>query len=297
MAGKTTRRNRKKKSRGNVLHYQIPGLNEAIDIPFPDRKLPVCKRCKKIFKTRELCRVRDGHTSVPWNTTYLCISLDDSCITHNEKGEPRLVTEGPGGPDSFRFLARSLPGPMMPYKAKPGDIDMNTAPICLTCKQKNYTKTHCRKKQQHLFLPWSTVFVMLYAIPYTNAVSDGESSPQVPSRNAASGNSTSDNNKRSAPDRSVSPKEESASKKTKGDGYGDGDGNSEATTPSADLPSGGSDASPANGVPGIGGPSVIQKMEGSRTFLLTIQPDESSTLCVSQGSRNQGNTISIICAF
>lgn len=153
-------RNRRRDQKGNVLTYTIPGLKRSIDIPFPDRKLPVCKRCKKIYKTRELCRIRDGHTDIPWNTTYVCITLDESCFSRNASGDMRLKDE-----DSFQFNARSITGPPMPYRTKAGTLGGTKAPICMTCKDKNYTRHHCREKQQHQQLPWNTIYVMLSAAP------------------------------------------------------------------------------------------------------------------------------------
>ena len=154
-------RNRRRDVKGNILTYTIPGLKKSIDIPFPDRKLPVCKRCKKIYKTRELCRIRDGHTDVPWNTTYICLTLDESCFTRDSaSGDMRLADE-----ESHQFIARSITGPPMPYRAKPSAIGGTKAPICMTCKDKNYTRHHCREKQQHSQLPWNTVYVMLSAVP------------------------------------------------------------------------------------------------------------------------------------
>mmetsp|Transcript_16906 Transcript_16906/g.21391 ORF Transcript_16906/g.21391 Transcript_16906/m.21391 type:complete len:555 (-) Transcript_16906:177-1841(-) len=153
-------RNRRRDLKGNVLTYTVPGLKKPIDIPFPDRKLPVCKRCKKIYKTRELCRIRDGHTDIPWNTTYICITMDESCFTRNTTGDMRLKDE-----DAFQFNARSITGPPMPYRSKVGTLGGTKAPICMACKDKNYTRHHCREKQQHQQLPWNTVYVMLSAAP------------------------------------------------------------------------------------------------------------------------------------
>lgn len=161
------------------------------------------------------------------------------------------MKQGPG-PDTYRFLARSLPGPIMPYKARPGDLDLNCAPICYTCKQKNYTKTHCRKKQQHTFLPWSTVFVMLYAIPYTNAVSDAEGSPQAAGM------------KRNKPEGAIDSSEPPEDKKFK----------MEEAAPTTEPNPAVEGPSPAKSE----GLSTLDKIESSRTFLLTIQPDETSAV-------------------
>ena len=151
---------RNKQRKGNILKYTIPGLQKEIDIPFPDRKLPVCTRCKKIYKTRELCRVRDGHTDVAWNTTHLCVNLDDSCFAENARGDLCLVDES-----NMKFVANHIKGPGMPYRTKKSDALLANTPICMACKQKNYTRNHCRDKQKHRQLPWGTVYVTLSAVP------------------------------------------------------------------------------------------------------------------------------------
>ena len=72
---------KKKNTKKNTLICSVPGLNQELEIPFQSpRKLLVCKKCKKIYKMRELCCVWDGHTALPWNTAYICFLVDDSCI-------------------------------------------------------------------------------------------------------------------------------------------------------------------------------------------------------------------------
>lgn len=71
----------------NTLVCTIPGIKNPVEIAFQSRKLPVCKKCKKIYKTRDLCRVRDQHTDLPWNTTYICFLVDDSCLVKNRNGK------------------------------------------------------------------------------------------------------------------------------------------------------------------------------------------------------------------
>jgi len=129
----------------NVLTFTPKGFSHSVDVPFPDRRLPVCTRCKKYFKTRECCRTRDGHTALPWSLSYVCMTLDPSCT--DGKGK---VFDGP-------LIARALPD--QPYIMK-GEIDPMT-PICTMCKDKNYTRSYCRSKKKHPFLPWSTVYVIL----------------------------------------------------------------------------------------------------------------------------------------
>eukprot|EP00555_Chaetoceros_dichaeta_P003795 CAMPEP_0198250954 /NCGR_PEP_ID=MMETSP1447-20131203/1949_1 /TAXON_ID=420782 /ORGANISM="Chaetoceros dichaeta, Strain CCMP1751" /LENGTH=454 /DNA_ID=CAMNT_0043935871 /DNA_START=128 /DNA_END=1492 /DNA_ORIENTATION=- len=154
------KKNWSKRRKGNILKYTLPGLQNEIEIPFPDRKLPVCARCKKIYKTRELCRIRDGHTDVAWNTTHLCVSLDDSCFAQTTRGDLCLVDES-----TMKFVASTLKGPVIPYRTKKSDTLLPDTPICMACKQKNYTRNHCRDKQKHRQLPWGTVYVVLSAVP------------------------------------------------------------------------------------------------------------------------------------
>ncbi len=103
--------------------------------------------------------MRDRHTEVPWSTTYICVTLDDSCFTRNNNGEMSLVEEGP-----FRFVARSVTGPPAAYRSKGDTLGGTKAPICMACKDKNYTRHHCRVKNKHLELPWGTVYVMMSAV-------------------------------------------------------------------------------------------------------------------------------------
>ena len=257
-------RNRRKNSKGNVIKYLIPGLKNTIEIPFPDRKLPVCKRCKKIYKTRELCRIRDGHTDTPWNISYLCVTLDDSCFARDSKGNLCLLED-----DSMQFVARSLPGPPMPYCAKKGHIGGAKAPICMACKDKNYTRHHCREKQKHQQLPWGTVYVLLSATPCTSENSFA--------RNI--GNCTHDSgpNKRLASDISVSSdcssgqEDGSSSKKMKGD---------ECSTTTSDT------STPTEEEVVVS--DDIRKVESTRAFLMTINKDRSCVLRVSANDEWHG---------
>lgn len=149
----------KQKKNANTLRFTPPGFKHPIDVPFPGRSLPVCERCKKNFKTREHCRSRDCHTSLPWSDTYICITLAEGCVTDDNK-----LVDG-------HFFAKAVSN--QPYCLK-GDIDPQT-PICAPCKDKNYTRTYCRSNKKHRQLPWSTVYVVLYLVP--------EGSSQYPSEN------------------------------------------------------------------------------------------------------------------
>lgn len=72
-------------SKNNVLAFTPRGFNQEINVKFPDSRLAVCKKCKKNYKTKASCRVRNGHTGPPWNTAYICVTLDESCTGENGK--------------------------------------------------------------------------------------------------------------------------------------------------------------------------------------------------------------------
>ena len=130
----------------DFMKLEPPGLSRVLDIPFPDRKLPVCEVCKKNYKTRELCRSRDGHTGLPWTTTYICITFEPSCFDSN------------GNLYDGKFTAKALTA-QQPYCFKE-DKGCST-PICSICKEKNYTRQYCREKLKHRQLPWGAVYVSL----------------------------------------------------------------------------------------------------------------------------------------
>ena len=158
----------------NILTVLIPGFKRPLDILFPNGKLPVCKRCKRIFKTRELCRERDGHTDMPWNTTYLCFLFDDSCLGTDSAGITRIIDEDMM---NCRFTATLLDDAPDLFHLKHEEITRPHTPICSLCKKKNYTRYHCREKQQHLHLPWVTFYIKLTASP---ACERPEGSMQLP---------------------------------------------------------------------------------------------------------------------
>jgi len=151
-------RNLRRNLRRNCIELCIPGLRNIIDIPFPDSKLPVCKPCKSLFKSREHCRLRDGHTDVAWNTSYVCAILDESCFTRKSQGLC-LVDE-----DSVHFTAQSVSAPPTTLSAKNGNLGGIKAPFCMACKEKNYARYHCREMKKHQMLPWTTVYVLLSAV-------------------------------------------------------------------------------------------------------------------------------------
>mmetsp|Transcript_17094 Transcript_17094/g.22187 ORF Transcript_17094/g.22187 Transcript_17094/m.22187 type:complete len:446 (-) Transcript_17094:66-1403(-) len=140
---------------GNTLQFSLPGFPQPLRVKFPDYRLPVCEKCKKNYKTREMCRNRNGHTDLPWSPVYICVTLDPSCIDENTN---KYVKNTP-------FAIR--PSQWQPYCIKKekvaGYFDTKT-PICAACKKKNYTRSFCRERHKHRSLPWSTVYVTLTAM-------------------------------------------------------------------------------------------------------------------------------------
>lgn len=160
---------KKKSGKINTLICEVPGLSKPIEIAFNDSKLPVCSKCKKIYKTRKLCRVRDCHTDIPWNTTYICFKVDDSCL--NEKGEFDCSSD-----DDFDVELIKEEDVKTTYFAEYEKLG-DTAAICRPCKIKNYTKYHCRASNCHQNLPWTT----FYAVIKKRVTEDGKNLKKVPS--------------------------------------------------------------------------------------------------------------------
>ncbi|KAG7345994.1 hypothetical protein IV203_005061 [Nitzschia inconspicua] len=132
-------------SNGNVLNFTPPGFKQSLNVKFPDCRLAVCESCKKNFKTRDMCRVRNEHTAAPWTTAYICMTLDDSCLDEHGRyvDKPMICRMVEWQP--FRVLR---------------DFDKKT-PVCATCKRTNRTRNFCRDRHKHRQLPWCTVYVML----------------------------------------------------------------------------------------------------------------------------------------
>ena len=126
----TTFDNNEQGAQGNAMILKIPGLGEGVKITFPNRRLPVCSKCKGHFKTRDLCRVRKMHTSPPWTPVYICITLDSSCTDDDNK-----LRKGP-----FRATNTSW----KPYEFKKTARMKSDMPMCFDCKNKNYTGSSCR---------------------------------------------------------------------------------------------------------------------------------------------------------
>ncbi|KAL3922700.1 MAG: hypothetical protein SGILL_002067 [Bacillariaceae sp.] len=133
-------------SHGNVLSFTPPGFKQQLNVKFPDSRLAVCEACKKNFKTRDLCRVRNKHTDPPWTVAYICLTLDDSCIDSETGGyvdKPMICRMVQWQP----FVVKT------PFPKK--------TPVCSSCKKTNRTRGYCRDKHKHPLLPWNTVYVLL----------------------------------------------------------------------------------------------------------------------------------------
>jgi len=138
----------KQNENDQILFFNAPGIKHPIGVPFQYGKLPVCAVCKESYKTRHGCRAQDKHTSVPWTTVYVCITLDSTCT--NEEG---IIYS-----DKI-FVGQRISARQYRFKQKKGE----ETPICATCKERNYTRYYCREKRKNRNLPWKTTFVVLSA--------------------------------------------------------------------------------------------------------------------------------------
>eukprot|EP00978_Attheya_sp_CCMP212_P038677 scaffold194026_cov60-Attheya_sp.AAC.1 len=139
-------------SHGNILTFTPAGFKQTLNVKFPDCRLAVCAKCKKNYKTRDMCRVRNGHTDPPWSTAYMCITLDDSCTDSEGKYIDGALT--------VRMVQ------WQPFCVKAA-FDKKT-PVCAACKKTNRTRTFCRERHDHRQLPWCTVYVVLSALDTTD---------------------------------------------------------------------------------------------------------------------------------
>lgn len=129
------------------LLFTPPGFTHHVFVPFPGRVLPVCARCKKNYKTREHCRNKEAHSGMPWVDTFMCIALDDTCVTADGKLKAGEFVCNPSTNNAFQYeIGKEL---------------LPKTPSCAQCKDKNYTRTYCRINKKHRTLPWSTVYVTL----------------------------------------------------------------------------------------------------------------------------------------
>lgn len=145
----------KEKHELHVITLHPRGMPRPFDVPFPERRLPVCDRCKKNYKSRDLCRTRDGHKTLPWTTTYVAVTIDSSLM---EDGKVKDVPA----------IGLLMDTPLMCLG--PADGTMKSEPICKVCREKNYTRDYCRNTCKHTTPPWSTTYVKI--VPDTR--SEGE---------------------------------------------------------------------------------------------------------------------------
>ena len=92
-----------------------------------------------------MCRVRNSHTTAPWTTAYICITIDDSCLDENG----RFVDK----PMTVRMVQWQPYCVTKPFDAK--------TPVCAACKRTNRTRSFCRERHKHRQLPWCSVYVLL----------------------------------------------------------------------------------------------------------------------------------------
>lgn len=135
-------------SHGNILTFTPPGFKQSLNVKFPDSRLAVCEKCKKNFKTKDMCRVRNSHTAPPWATAYVCVNIDDSCT--GEDG--RFIDK----PMTLRMVNWRPFAVRKPFHPK--------TPVCSACKKTNRTRSFCRERHKHRQLPWCTVYVLLSAL-------------------------------------------------------------------------------------------------------------------------------------
>ena len=142
----------KSRKGNNTLCYTPQNFLQEINIKFPSQQLPVCANCKRNYKTRDVCRIKNGHTAVPWTTAYICVTIDKSCI-----GDGEDVTYAA----NQQFAAKTIKQ-AYPYCVKSEFVDPKT-PCCTECKSVNRTRAFCRETHKHKEVPWNTVFVVLSA--------------------------------------------------------------------------------------------------------------------------------------
>ena len=141
----------KEKPEVHVITFHPRGMPRPYDVPFPERRLPVCDKCKKNYKSRDLCRTRDGHKTLPWTTTYVVVTIDKSLLVEDDDGKLTYA--------DVPAIGLLMDTPLMCLG--PSDGSMDSEPICKVCREKNYTREYCRGTCKHTTPPWSTTYVKL----------------------------------------------------------------------------------------------------------------------------------------
>lgn len=152
MATQSSSSNTKQAHRQNIIALKIPGLTDKVKVEFPTRRLPSCEKCKRQFKTRELCRSQKRHETLPCTTVNICITLNPACLDKDNN----IVSDV--------FSSRTIG--WQPYKFKEGAVDVKML-MCADCKNKNYTRSSCRGREKygHRHLPWNTVYCEFSPLP------------------------------------------------------------------------------------------------------------------------------------
>lgn len=172
---------KKRKSRKSSLastwftYLILPGITHPLRIRFPRGKLPVCVKCKGQFKTRKYCREPPrNHRSLPWCTTYICITFNESCFDKDDKlkSQPfitKLLEHTKDSPSAtpwrpYKFTEKRDIITVKKSNKSPNNSTeeslLKSLPMCADCKQKRYTGTFCRgKNTPHRYLPWNTIYV------------------------------------------------------------------------------------------------------------------------------------------
>lgn len=188
-------------SHGNTLTFTPPGFHQVLNVKFPDSRLAVCEKCKKNYKTRDMCRVRNSHTSPPWTTAFICVTVDDTCL------------------EDGKFTEKPLTVRMVQWQPfcvrKPFDIQH---PVCSSCKKTNRTRSFCRERHKHRQLPWCTVYVLLSALESTDP-STVVAEPSKPAAGIKEDNSEEDDEGKDTSDKEAVSKP--AAKKSEAPNDGD----------------------------------------------------------------------------
>ena len=127
---------------------------------------PICSSCKKgKNRTKYECRVKLGHTALPWSPIYVCITIDkQSCIGHDGR---LVLARHPETTNITRLMCnyyvrnpRCVPievaPPIIP-QPEGTTVDLAST-VCKTCRKKHLTKKHCRGVLHHRYVPYCTTF-------------------------------------------------------------------------------------------------------------------------------------------
>mmetsp|Transcript_43303 Transcript_43303/g.79258 ORF Transcript_43303/g.79258 Transcript_43303/m.79258 type:complete len:434 (+) Transcript_43303:90-1391(+) len=141
-------------NKGDILRFTPHNFHQPITVHFPPQRLPVCEKCKRNYKARDICRVKWGHAGLPWTTAYVCITIDESCIGADGKYIAGQILTA-----MTVTVQQQQP---CPYFVKKQFMDFKM-PCCANCKKANRTRNFCREVHGHRDLPWTTVYVVLSA--------------------------------------------------------------------------------------------------------------------------------------